>query len=124
MVIFKVKILILISIDELENTLEAHASVSFVVSKVSIGLDMSRFVGFPSEITTTLARIYRGSINAVCPTMIGIFYKEIQCDIVYKYISIRLLWVFLIPPPNFMHAYDKMIPASKGDGPSYSMLSI
>lgn len=32
--------------------------------------------------------------------------------------------LFQIPPPNRMQEYDKMIPSSKGDGPSYFMLSI
>lgn len=30
----------------------------------------------------------------------------------------------MIPTPNFRHEYDRMIPASKGDGPSQWMLSI
>lgn len=40
------------------------------------------------------------------------------------YFNQAVVFFYSIPPPNFMHAYDKMIPASKGDGPSYSMLSI
>lgn len=29
-----------------------------------------------------------------------------------------------VPPPNLMHEYDRMIPASKGDGPSQWILSV
>lgn len=104
------------------NVKNIHASVSFVVFKASVGLDMSKSVGFPSEITTTLARIWRLSIIAECPKIAEIFCKEIQCEILYKYVSCSML--FKIPPPNRMQEYDKMIPASKGDGPSYFMLSI
>lgn len=100
----------------------AHASESFVVSEASVGLDMSKSVGFPSEITTTLARIWRSPIIAECPKIAEIFLKEILREILYKCVSFSML--FKIPPPNFMHENDKMIPASKGDGPSYLMLSI
>lgn len=29
-----------------------------------------------------------------------------------------------VPPPNLMHEYDRMIPASNGDGPSQWILSV
>lgn len=53
----------------------ALAPVSVVVSDVSMKLDISRSVGFPSEITTTLARMWRGCIIAVCPTITRMFYN-------------------------------------------------
>lgn len=58
------------------NVKNIHASVSFVVFKASVGPDMSKSVGFPSEITTTLARIWRLSIIAECPKIAEIFCKE------------------------------------------------
>lgn len=29
-----------------------------------------------------------------------------------------------VPPPNLIHEYDRMIPASNGDGPSQWILSV
>lgn len=33
-------------------------------------------------------------------------------------------YCFKIPPPNLMPEYDRMIPASNGDGPSQWILSV
>lgn len=80
-------------------------------------------MGFPSEITTTLARSIRGVEITVWPwirinqrntlTWFDIYFCK-------KIVRSNLT----IPPPSFMHEKDNIIPASKGDGPLHLMLSV